>query len=95
MVEYGSFRDLIWALIYSRNLKDDLEKLRYSVYSRLLYSYTIYKYCTCNHMSLCFRSRKLGMYNTRVFIKFEFNRVFVSKEEWFLLALALLLSCNR
>ena len=33
MVEYGSFRDLIWALIYSRNLKDDLEKLRYSAHS--------------------------------------------------------------
>lgn len=29
LIEYGSFRDLIWALIYSRNLKDDLEKLRY------------------------------------------------------------------
>lgn len=26
--EYGSFRDLIWALVYARNLNDDLEKVR-------------------------------------------------------------------
>ena len=33
-VEHKNFRDLIWALIYARNISDDLEKVRYAQFCR-------------------------------------------------------------
>lgn len=44
-LEYRSFRDLIWALIYARNISDDLEKARCAPSLLLLNCPTVIYYC--------------------------------------------------
>ena len=56
-VEHKNFRDLIWALIFARNINDDLEKVRYADARRVyvdtedtLVVYTVYSTlsaCSC------------------------------------------------
>ena len=56
-MEHKSFRDLVWVLIYAREITNELEKARYVVVFSILV-YLVFDMHRCNFMNVDNQSKK-------------------------------------